>query len=102
MTTTIDQARLDAFMGQAVVDLAASFTAPLVRLPTRRAAWPPRPPTPRARAQPTDPAAERDGLARSPHMHGRRTARNSLSAVRRLASSWRRLSRRTRSITAKA
>jgi SAM-dependent methyltransferase len=34
-TTAIDQSRLEAFMGQAVVDLAASFSAPLVRLGAR-------------------------------------------------------------------
>ena len=34
-TTAIDQFRLEAFMGQAVVDLAASFSAPLVRLGAR-------------------------------------------------------------------
>lgn len=34
--TTIDESRLEAFMGQAVVDLAAAFTAPLVRLGARR------------------------------------------------------------------
>jgi SAM-dependent methyltransferase len=31
-TRAIDQSRLEAFMGQAVVDLAAAFSAPLVRL----------------------------------------------------------------------
>ena len=34
-TTAIDPTRLEAFMGQAVVDLAASFSAPLVRLGAR-------------------------------------------------------------------
>ena len=34
-TTPIDQSRLGAFMGQAVVDLAAGFSAPLVRLGAR-------------------------------------------------------------------
>ena len=34
-TAAIDQSRLEAFMGQAVVDLAASFSAPLVRLGAR-------------------------------------------------------------------
>jgi SAM-dependent methyltransferase len=34
-TTAIDQSRLEAFMGQAVVDLAASVSAPLVRLGAR-------------------------------------------------------------------
>ncbi len=34
-TTAIDQSRLEAFLGQAVVDLAASFSAPLVRLGAR-------------------------------------------------------------------
>ena len=34
-TTAIDQSRFEAFMGQAVVDLAASFSAPLVRLGAR-------------------------------------------------------------------
>ena len=34
-TTAIDQSRLGAFMGQAVVDLAAGFSAPLVRLGAR-------------------------------------------------------------------
>ena len=34
-TTAIDQSRLEAFMGQAVVDLAAAFSAPLVRLGAR-------------------------------------------------------------------
>jgi hypothetical protein len=33
--TALDQSRLEAFMGQAVVDLAASFSAPLVRLGAR-------------------------------------------------------------------
>ena len=33
--TTIDGPRLEAFMGQAVVDLAAAFSAPLVRLGAR-------------------------------------------------------------------
>jgi hypothetical protein len=54
-TTVIDESRLEAFLGQAVVDLAAAFSAPLVRLghgsastvPSRRVAgrprrsWPP-------------------------------------------------------------
>lgn len=35
VTTPIDQSRLEAFMGQAVVDLAAAFSAPLVRLGAR-------------------------------------------------------------------
>ena len=34
-TTAIDQDRLEAFMGQAVVDLGAAFSAPLVRLGAR-------------------------------------------------------------------
>ena len=34
-TTAIDGPRLEAFMGQAVVDLAAAFSAPLVRLGAR-------------------------------------------------------------------
>ena len=34
-TTAIDRSRLEAFMGQAVVDLAAAFSAPLVRLGAR-------------------------------------------------------------------
>jgi SAM-dependent methyltransferase len=34
-TTAIDQDRLEAFLGQAVVDLAAAFSAPLVRLGAR-------------------------------------------------------------------
>lgn len=34
-TTAIEHAKLEAFMGQAVVDLAASFSAPLVRLGAR-------------------------------------------------------------------
>jgi SAM-dependent methyltransferase len=34
-TTGIDQSRLEAFMGQAVVDMAAAFSAPLVRLGAR-------------------------------------------------------------------
>lgn len=34
-TTTIDESRLEAFLGQAVVDLAAAFSAPLVRLGAR-------------------------------------------------------------------
>jgi SAM-dependent methyltransferase len=34
-TTAIDQTRLEAFMGQAVVDLGAAFSAPLVRLGAR-------------------------------------------------------------------
>ena len=34
-TTTIDESRLEAFMGRAVVDLAAAFSAPLVRLGAR-------------------------------------------------------------------
>ena len=34
-TTAIDQSRLEAFMGQAVVDLGAAFSAPLVRLGAR-------------------------------------------------------------------
>ena len=34
-TTAIDESRLEAFMGQAVVDLAAAFSAPLVRLGAR-------------------------------------------------------------------
>jgi SAM-dependent methyltransferase len=34
-TTTIDASRLEAFMGHAVVDLAAAFSAPLVRLGAR-------------------------------------------------------------------
>ena len=33
--TAIDGPRLEAFMGQAVVDLAAAFSAPLVRLGAR-------------------------------------------------------------------
>ena len=35
MSTTIDQSRLEAFMGQAVVDLGAAFSAPLVRIGAR-------------------------------------------------------------------
>jgi hypothetical protein len=34
-TTVVDGPRLEAFMGQAVVDLAAAFSAPLVRLGAR-------------------------------------------------------------------
>jgi SAM-dependent methyltransferase len=34
-TTAIDQSRLEAFMGQTVVDLGAAFSAPLVRLGAR-------------------------------------------------------------------
>jgi SAM-dependent methyltransferase len=34
-TTTIEESRLEAFLGQAVVDLAAAFSAPLVRLGAR-------------------------------------------------------------------
>ncbi len=35
MSTTIDQSRLEAFMGQGVVDLGAALSAPLVRLGAR-------------------------------------------------------------------
>jgi SAM-dependent methyltransferase len=34
-TTTIEESRLEAFLGQAVVDLAAAFSAPLVRIGAR-------------------------------------------------------------------
>jgi hypothetical protein len=57
-TTAIDGPRLEAFMGQAVVDLAAAFSAPLVRLGARLGLY-------RALAEggPTTPAelAERTG-----------------------------------------
>jgi SAM-dependent methyltransferase len=68
-TTAIDPSRLEAFMGQAVVDLAASVSAPLVRLGARlglyRALADDGPATPDELAQRTgtDPRMVREWLA---------------------------------------